>query len=371
MAVSTAAAQDTLRIVSYRTIDVCSNDKRWLVAVSLGRINFSDSLQSFDITIGFNPEVLRPTDALKEGTLAGQMSIGPLFNLASPGEIRIAGYNTLRSVGGDFPLIGVAGDFIGTCGEIGRLTLPYPIDFNGEFKRRYLVSQIDSIKAVAIAKTDATKGVRLRQDSVLIADTMVSTTLTADIIGTIPSSGLLVTMSTGIDWDSTAVGQPSVNVVNAHLVEIRRGNRSVSVLVKNDSTTSLQPYIIYGIQRRNPTSEGVLTVSVSSVSEDQCSCLQPKLADTATIEINKSIVSSIDSDDDAVCTMVVQNEHIIGKCHHDQIQSIEIKDVVGRIVAVTTPLDSNGLLSIEDLPHGIFFVSMTCGYGITQKTIVK
>ena len=89
MAISTVKAQDTLKIESLRTIDVCSDSKRFLISASLGSIRFADSLESFDITIGYDRNVLRPTDVLKEGTLSGQMSNGPTMNIVVPGEMRI------------------------------------------------------------------------------------------------------------------------------------------------------------------------------------------------------------------------------------------------------------------------------------------
>lgn len=371
VAVSTATAQDTVKIVSLRTIDVCTNDKRWLVAVSLGRINFSDSLQSFDITIGFNRDILRPTDALKEGTLAGQMSIGPLVSLTTPGEMRVSGFNTVRSVGGDLPLIGVAGEFLGTCSDIGALTLPYPIDFNGEFKRKFDVAVIESVQPVAVAKNESTKGIRFLETSAAIDDTLDSTTLTAEVIGEIRDGGMAITLSVEGEWDSLATFQPTVRVENANLIEVRKELRSITVSLTSDPKTALQPQVHYDFLRRSTASAGKFNVMVFSRNSDLCACFQPTIKDTALIEVKKSIVSSCKSDDDAVCTIDVHEGYIIGKCYHDRIQSIDVKDVAGRSIITAAPVASTGFISIEDFPHGVFLATMTCGNGTTQKTIVK
>ena len=152
MVVSTVTAQDTLRIQSLRSVDLCSDKKRWLLAISLGTIRFSDSLESFDITIGYDKSILRPTDVLKEGTLSSQMTNGPTLNTVVPGEMRIFGFNVARSVSGSVPLVAVSGDFLGSCADEGVLNIPYAPDFNTEFKKRFSVTMIDDIVPVKIGR---------------------------------------------------------------------------------------------------------------------------------------------------------------------------------------------------------------------------
>ncbi len=118
-----ATATDTLTIRSYRVINTCSSEKRWLIDAYIGEVYSSDSLQSFDITIGYDTSLIRPTDGLSQGTLSSQMifsDVSPFFNFRIPGELRVGAFTVNRNVKGNEPLFAVAGDFLGACDDDER-----------------------------------------------------------------------------------------------------------------------------------------------------------------------------------------------------------------------------------------------------------
>ena len=86
---------------------LAQDEQRFLITASIGEVYASDSLQSFDITIGYDTSRFRPTDGLSIGTLSEQMKFGdisPFFNFRVPGEMRVGAFTITRNVAGDKPL---------------------------------------------------------------------------------------------------------------------------------------------------------------------------------------------------------------------------------------------------------------------------
>lgn len=373
MVVSTAKAQDTIRIQSYRTVELCSDKKRWLLAVSLGTVRFADSLESFDITIGFNKNTLRPTDVLKEGTLSSQMSYGPTMNTVVPGEMRIFGFNVARSVAGDFPLVAVAGDFIGSCNEKAQLTLPFAPDFNAEFKRRYTQTVVDEIQTVVKPLKDSTLGCRFESS----IDTIHVGKYSKQYPMVISRSGSgddgKGTVQISLDSKSTNLTVGTVESANCRIDSVVGGKKQLAV---HYSTTNLdvnEP-LLFRIEIQRSVAdeyiEGKLRVSVSS--NDTCTCRTAGKQDSIMIYVEKPVVSVNPSNDDGSCTISVVDDMIIGKCHHHGMKELELCNVVGDTVRVISEHESRFMeLSMAGISHGIYFARMKCDYLETQKTIVK
>ncbi|MBU3678763.1 MAG: hypothetical protein FGM32_04040 [Candidatus Kapabacteria bacterium] len=375
MVVSTVTAQDTLRVQSLRSVDLCSDKRRWLLAVSLGNIRFADSLESFDITIGFNKSIIRPTDVLKEGTLSAQMSNGPTMNTVVPGEMRIFGFNVARSVSGNQPLVAVSGDFLGVCTEVGELSVPYPPDFNTEFKKRYTVNVLDEIQPVWNRRFVPNLGCtfNVQRDSFLVGEiqrTYVSTINRSgnsdDVKGQLgfqiqdDSNTLTYVGSSCDNCDIDSVGFPSSN--------------SVSVYYSIDSATKVNEPIVFRttLKRWDGGSEGKAKLIATVRNRDTCSCSIPGLLDTVDIVMEKSVVGIESSPDDGSCTIETKEGLIIGKCLHHGMKELELYDLYGnRVLATSKHGNESVVLSTMVLSHGLHFAMMTCGGGWKRKTIVK
>ncbi len=374
-AFSTIKAQDTLRIQSLRTVDVCSGSKRWLISASLGTIRFSDSLESFDITIGYDRNVLRPTDVLKEGTLSSQMSNGPTMNVIVPGEMRVFGFNIARSVAGNLPLVAVAGEFIGQCDQPGVLTVPYPPDFNGEFKRRVTVFTTDNVQAVALPKPNPAVGCRFSTDSLDLAaaDDRASFTINVDsFVGN--SSRRVVELRNVIAGDSAAYKVDNVQAIsNCTIDSVERTGFGTRVFVMVDTVDEGNPSSLLVTISRGTLTEAKSVRLVGELKNiDSCSCVNPALTDTVVIRIAPVVSTVHTSIDEHPCTVSVSNDRITGECDHQLMKSIDVFDLFGRKLREESTENSTTVcVSSDSLPSGIYFVRMQCGKNQTVKTIVK
>lgn len=371
MMVSTVAAQDTLRIQSLRSVDACANTKRWLLAVSLGKIRFADSLESFDITIGFNNRQLRPTDVLKEGTLSAQMSNGPTMNTVVPGEMRIFGFNVARSVSGDVPLVAVAGDFIGECRDNGAISLPYPPDFNGEFKKRFTVQVVDSISVFITKKADVTKGCRFVSDSLTFLDNDKSRTSSVSVVdnGSDRIKAGFIELKFIGNHAGMSIGD--IRGQNCTVDSVVSNNSGVIVYFGNVMAESPLPQIGFQCLRKDLSVNGSFKLESRLSTTDECSCTIPSLLDTLTLVVEKPTVGVSSYDDDS-CTIEIKDDLIIGKCLHHGMKELELFDICGTIVQTNSDHDGKWMIaSTMILSRGLYFVTMSCAGGWKQKTIVK
>ncbi len=370
MATNAARAQDTLRINSLRVVDLCSGEKSWLMTLSLGRINFSDSLESFDIAIGYERGVLRPTSVLKEGTLSAQFSNGPVMNTVTPNEMRIYGFNIARSVAGDLPLFAVSGDFLGTCSDIGRFTIPIAADFNGEFKRRYEVSVLDSVVSVARKKTDSQYGVAFARELDTISDISEATSIRLRLKGFESSKvtqNIRVGLLTSQDSNSVTFGQASC--IGCSLKSSEVSATSASILIDGPFVDTSS--VVLKIQRRSAESVGTVRL-ISSVDEtEDCSCRKAGLSDTSSVIVLRPNVNVKPSTDDGTCTLDAGNGIVRGVCHHLQTKSLEMFDLHGRSVQNVESTNGDVSLSTAELVTGMYFVVFQCNTVRTLKLIVK
>lgn len=375
MVVSTVAAQDTIRVQSLRSVDLCSDKKRWLLAVSLGTISFSDSLESFDITIGFDKNVLRPTDVLKEGTLSGQMSNGPTMNNVVPGEMRIFGFNVARSVSGSLPLVAVSGDFVGSCTDIGVLTLPYAPDFNSEFKRRYSLSRIDEIQPLINRRVVATLGCTIESsvDTFRVGET--SRTYLTSIGRTGNSDDLKGIIEFRIESDSGMLEYDQSSCKNCLVDSVKLGtfNSTMVYYTVVDSSRSKDPVeFSTTLKRRTFDALAEARIIASVRNSDTCTCTVPGRLDTVRILLEKSVVGVESSQDDGICTIEVRDDLIIGKCLHHGMKELGLFDLFGNTVLTNSKHGNEPVeMSTLDLSHGLYIIAMKCDGGLKRKTIVK
>ncbi len=372
-AISTVKAQDTLRVESLRTIDVCSGSKRWLVSASLGTVRFSDSLESFDITIGYDRNVLRPTDVLKEGTLSGQMSNGPTMNIVVPGELRIFGFNVARSVAGSVPLVAIAGDFTGSCEESSLLSVPYPPDFNSEFKKKVDVYVADEVKSIAQPKLISGAGCHFDTDSLIFSPVIEKLTLRVELD---PYQGgerqKVLELRPTSQSDTNGYQISGVKATNNCTVDsLLFSESSTRTFVTVDEVN--KPATVEVTVERRALVETFKSRIVGTVQDQSaCSCVKPALSDTVVLKIDPVVSTLTSSIDEHNCTVSVRNGTIIGKCDHERMKRLEVFDLLGRGLREESESKSTSVeVSSDNLPNGIFIVRMLCGSNQTVKTIVK
>jgi hypothetical protein len=314
---------------------------------------------SFDITIGYDTAVTRPTDVLTEGTLSANLDYKPTLNTAVPGEMRIAGFNILRPMIGDKPIVAISGDFKGTCTSYDSLSIPWPITFNEEFKRSVTIYKLEPIVAVANAKVQANVGVFAEEDSVVIRGKDSTTVMNSRI--SLPGLSSVRASATYTIADTNTAVIESTSLSDANLVEIEKVN-SGKVVVHFTQLASNTPKV--AIRLRSITAmESVKTnVSMNLAINDSCGCVKPGLVDEVRVICENPMVNVSSSADEDTADLLVTDQSIRCQCYHGQTNEIDVYSIGGTLVATTGSRQENEtFLSIDGLPHGAYIIVGHCG----------
>lgn len=363
-AASTLAAEDTLYIRSYQVVDVCSQERRWLLAVDLGRILPSDSLVSFDITIGYDRSKLRPTDVLKEGTLAAGMSYAPFLNTVVPNEMRIAAGNIINTVSGIEPLVAVTGTFLGDCKDVDTLGYPWPATFNSEFKKKFTVIRRDSVKATAIAKADPQVGVHFVDNLVNVGPDKSDFSLAVKGVKLMSDSSLYRFTFTCSQGGVTLVGLSGVRGV-VDVDTVTNGNQfNVTGRVVDGNPEFSLKYSLHGESR--PDS---LAIAVRTETQGGCSCTRPAMTDTVKVKISPTV--SVPSFDEHLEIVTIHHDVLTIQCDHEEMKTIQIYSTYGQHVQTSVLNTGERSVPTSTLANGSYLVRTICGEKQHVNMILK
>lgn len=377
LAVFTAASTialslDTLKVRSYRVINTCSNEQRFLIDAYLGEIFASDSLQSFDITIGYDTSLIRPTDGLSMGTLSSQMTfsdVSPFFNFRIPGEMRVGAFTIDRNVRGDLPFFAIAGDFKGDCNDSTWFDFPWEATFNGEFKRTVAAYWTDAVIATATAIPDSRYGLFAtgEPDTIPAEDS----TRAIDLVRSLPLQlrGSQTITKVELEPDSQVVFD-TVYVAQVDSIIIDATRTSVKIYdngkVENDSMTAIV---------RSRSKEREVTVRAATQVENfaECGCIVPTGKDTVMITaINTPNVSVyMDSHESTGITIRVKDSGIEIQFLHGQPSSVQMFSIHGERL---TQLTSNGeymWVATDQLPKGSYILTVNSECCVERRLLLK
>ena len=358
MTASNLAAQDTMTVRSLRIVDVCSSERRWLIAPTLGRITSRDSLMSFDITIGYDSSITHPIDLLTEGTLSANLDFKPTMNLVVKGEMRIAGFNIITPMVGDKPVFAVAGNFAGNCADLDTLSIPWPPSFNSEFKRLVTVFKNEPIISIAAAKMRNDVGMWIEEDSVIILGNDSVGMVAFDV--RLPGLSNISAIATINNSDTSKAIVTLIEMTGATILSTERSNGELHVAFKQSGNA--QPRIEATF--RNVTTslnEKVLITSKLSI-QDSCTCVWPKLTDSVVIKTENPTVRVSSSADERNNNLLIIDQIARCYCDHGQTNSINVFNAMGQLVGSTSDqLTNETFLSMHGLPHGLYFVVSRCG----------
>jgi hypothetical protein len=364
-AASTLSAQDTLKVRSYRVVDLCQNERRWLLAVDLGRILPSDSLVSFDITIGYDRTKLRPTDVLKEGTLSAAMSYEPFLNTAVTNEMRVAAGNIVKTVSGDVPLVAIAGDFLGSCFDVDTLGYPWPATFNSEFKKKYTVVRFDTVKATTIPRVHTNKGFAFADSALTISETDTSTTLTIVAVGLSELGGRhCIEVKGQVDLVDVAVQ----SVVGMKVDSVATLAGVTKLYVSSINSAAAVTLIAHWTGTKDLTR--LARVSVKTTTDSDCACDVPALRDTITISKEYPNVS-VPSFDEHSEIIKAKPDAIMIHCDHEEMKTVQFFDVLGALVFQESISNRTQYVSTSALPKGAYHIRVACGHNVHVTTILK
>jgi len=289
-------AQETaiLSIQTTDTIDVCGNDKRVIVTVSLGNVLKSDSLLYFDIELKYDPTKVQFNQILTSGTLSEQFA----GEIPATGEFSGVGYARAYAgsfkdipVSGNKPLIGFLGTAKSTCPDTTEVILS---SLDLEFKRTI----IDTQKAVIIAREgkSANRFVSLAStvDSINLNDTVNSQTVNFKISGSQGTRLKEGILKVDYNHSSFKVSQIIPATSNIEIVKVDSNSTGLEISFKALDTNSLALREIQTVFERikDTTETSIATAFIKDIN--QCSCIS-LLKDTVNIKVNniKKIVNSI------------------------------------------------------------------------------
>lgn len=373
---STTATADTLRIISYRDIDVCSTERRFLIAAYMGQIREQDSLQSFDITLGYDTSVVRPTDGLIVGTLSDQMRFGdlsPSFNFSIPGELRVGAFTITRNVNGDLPLFAVAGTWLGSCGEDESFVFPWPHDFNPEFKKTVSIAISDTIRSIVVARMDQTQGPTSILDTVEMNTDSTASILIATsqhrLRGTRVRELIQLPSSSPLRIETVmATGARSISI------DDERMSAEIERTVESDSIYN------YSVNVRRVMIDSLESViHVSTALDDSCGCVKPGKTDSIVI-VGVGLPTTVPSQPEtntvlhegAVMNSFVDNNELVIQSLHGQPLAVSVSTVMGIAVYTHTlaPYEHTKL-PLQSWSTGMYIVHARAPQISVTKKITK
>jgi len=371
-AASTLVAQDTMTVRSYRTVDICSNERRWQIAPYLGAIKLADSLASFDISIGYDTTLLRPTDVLTEGTLSLQFeSFKAQMTLVVPGEIRVFGGDVINFAVGDKPIVVIAGEFRGTCTDIDSLSITWPPTFNNEFKKIVTVFKKEPIQAVANPKNRPDIGVRFKEDSITVVGG----------VGKKSTTQLDVVMNGLSDRYCTLyieVADSTIATIDTVLLESslepqyeRLTKGSMNIMFKQKGSEI--PKVAVVLSSQTPAERKETSFKTKMNFQQACECIRPILQDTMRVICLNPMVSVNELSADAhTVNLQVSDELATCQCDHGQMNEIATYSISGLLISSTgQQLKEETFLNLAGLSHGAYIIVGSCGSKRLMKMKLK
>jgi hypothetical protein len=349
-----------LKIESIEEVDICNEDKRVIVVVSLGEILKSDSLLYFDIELKFDPSKIQFDQILSTGTLSEQ------FASDMPATGIFTRYGYVGAYAGSFhdipaygakPLIAFLGRAKVECPDSIEISLS---DLDIELKRAI----VDTQSAVVVAREGqlSTRKLQLlaEQDTLKFKDISNEQQLRLSIIG---SKGIKLTEGIlKVDYNESLFKISAIETLSDS-VEIKEnvsyGTGNTIVLNFRDTLKSNSEEIIITFESLTDTSvtEDIFA-EITRVNDCSCvSIINEKVKITAVLE--KKITSSIDKGDSESqnIELVNSSEKWILKTHGEY--EAELYTVSGKYIARFSTNENIIVINKEELSWGCYIIVLT------------
>lgn len=351
---SVDCATDTLTITSHRIVNPCSGEKRWLISADIGEVFESDSLMSFDITIGFDTSLLRPTDGLFTGTLSEQMKFGdisPGVNFRVPGEMRVSAFTITRNVKGKLPLFAVAGDYLGQCGSEDSLTLPWAPEFNQEFKKWTKVFVSATVVNRATPMPSPGQGTTNARQMVTLSKDTSSTTIPI-VVHAASNVGSRAKVLVSIEGSKASRIDNVVSSLPNAIVNLNTDSLAATIeflVTKNVDTIN--------VRLSSTTFDSTATDELKSTMQilDSCSCSSPVATGSTDIHFKALPVSvKMDLNESSSIVITTRNNSVTVKSLHGDPLKIVVSDLLGRTLFLSESTN-HGYVEIPTTEFGAGF----------------
>ncbi|QLH54820.1 MAG: hypothetical protein CH6_4177 [Candidatus Kapaibacterium sp.] len=346
--ISQKKANCELSIYGSLKIDVCGNEnqKQFILVMSIGNVQRSDSLFGFNFQISFDKENVKFTDALYLNTLSEFFDMKSVSFDSANGKIN--GYAVslgMEPIYGNRPLIAFYGKWISKCPDTANFSIDY-IEFTDEFK-----TTIDSMKPTILIgevfpKDDRVFRVSSPKDTIVSADSISEFDLLVSISkdSRIDNFNLICKFdSEKLSIDSVVPASEDFEFLNSEVDDL--GNLKLSFANKNDIGN--RNTIKFYLKHLMPNVFSKITISPEFDLE--CKCVTDFTKDSVYVVYKKEISNYFEEEN---------NEFNIDGNY------IQIYDVMGRLIKevyLECSLSDGDTSFMNEIGKGIYFVVIRKG----------
>lgn len=364
MSNSTAKSKNySLKLLDKSPIDLCGKEfeRQVVIAPYLGAIKKSDSIVGYEISISYDPKIVRMNQKLFTNTLARFFEYKNMIFDSERGEIVFDGLvdfkGNLRSVAGDLPLFAVAGDFIGKCGEEAKFKVNYYkfYGFNGTIDSTSGITIVGNI----VEKPNRVLGFKVSDD---IRSLKKDSTIVYEVNLNMGILDSLNYWKIKLSADNDSLDIQNIRTSNnVDLLNITKGNDN-SYLLELKVNNSEAPKLFFDVKSFKSDSS-IFNLEFETIETTECICATTFLNSTIVIEnleTKKVDTTTSAVEQDISSDFYLLNNKIVAMSTLD----IEVYNISG-VKVDKENCNINEVYNTEQLAKGIYFIK------ITSKDVIK
>jgi hypothetical protein len=356
MSSSLAKSKDyKLEIMDLNPVDLCGKEyeREIIIAPTIGSVIKSDSLIGFELSLNYNPEVVKINRVLTINTFADRFKYKKSNADGENGEIVFEGAVDLKGfpnpLSGDMPLVGFAGDFIGTCNDTAVIGVNYFFPFD-DFKGSVDADTTLKIAGKIVDKPSRSIGFEIEDSEIILKqDSSVSLNVNLDL-GEL-SSLEFWQVRFSLDTDSISIesieGNNSINIDNV----TPNGDNGylVDMEVLNIENTDIMLQI-----KSHKYDTADVNLKIETVNTTECVCAT-RFPDSDYTFTNMQSKDSVSTNVDYFVEYDNVNGIIIPKT---EALNIQVYNVLGNKIDEKY-CDVNNVYDTNRLKEGIYFIKVT------------
>ena len=356
MSSSLAKSKDyKLEIMDLNPVDLCGKEyeREIIIAPTIGSVIKSDSLIGFELSLNYNPEVVKINRVLTINTFADRFKYKKSNADGENGEIVFEGAVDLKGfpnpLSGDMPLVGFAGDFIGTCNDTAVIGVNYFFPFD-DFKGSVDADTTLKIAGKIVDKPSRSIGFEIEDSEIILKqDSSVSLNVNLDL-GEL-SSLEFWQVRFSLDTDSISIesieGNNSINIDNV----TPNGDNGylVDMEVLNIENTDIMLQI-----KSHKYDTADVNLKIETVTTTECACAT-RFPESDFKFTNMKSKDSVSTNVDYFVEYDNVNGIIIPKT---EALNIQVYNVLGNKIDEKY-CNVNSVYDTNRLKEGIYFIKVT------------
>lgn len=354
----------------------CGNteNKQFVIYLSLGNVELQDSLFGFDSYLSYDTNMVKFISYSKVNTFFGTPSgndyAGANFNF-EPGIISLwaTSFDFFNPKVGNKALIAVLGEMKTNCFDSTAIKLNY-IDFTDEFKG--VVT--DTVNATLYIKKESNENYVSSEFTTDSVDVTGITDYSSDIAISQSYDEVIKNMLYNFSYNSDDINISSVSSLNEGIIRIDStvlNDEGLHVYTTSLGKFSADPLLRINYTRTNVSQNGNSTIEVLPVKSDNCSCTEIMKGSDLVLFWKHDTTTSVNADIIyTIKTTQLKNQVLVSSREH--IKSIELFDFSGKIVYQSNYLPDmlSSVINTETLTSGAYFLRVVSDSEVRNKIIL-